>query len=295
MDSLLVEKEDHGRAIGGLVRERLGVSRSLLRRIKREGSIILNGEPVTAVTRVKEGDTITLEMELGRQSDIIPDDGLLDIVYEDSCLMVVNKSAGMLVHPVAGERAGTLANSVLGHWLKKGKANPVFRPVYRIDRDTSGLVLVSGSHLAHLALERQLRAKTMRRVYIAVAGGKIAEERGTIDCPIARKPGSIVEREVSPGGKPAVTHYRVIKRLPAVGATVLEVTLETGRTHQIRVHMSHLGHPLLGDTLYGGDRIHIERHALHSYRLVFTHPASGRLVDLTGALPDDMKKLLDNP
>lgn len=290
---ITVEKSGHGRSIDEILKEKLGLSRALLRKIKREGGVLLNGNPVLLQQRVEKGDTIALEMDFSGQSPIAPELTLLDIVYEDDCILVVNKPAGMLVHPVSGEETGTLANYVMGHWLQQGNRNPVFRPVYRIDRGTSGLVLVSKTHLVHLGLTRQLTAKTMKRVYIALAGGIISTGEGTVSKPIARKPGSIVEREVSPSGSPAVTHYRVLGRLPGICATLLEVTLETGRTHQIRVHLSHIGHPLLGDTLYGGNDGHIGRQALHSYRLLFTHPLTGDSLDLKGRLPGDMKKIIN--
>jgi len=285
-------KDDHNRTIAGVLKERYSMSRSLLRRIKREGSTFLNGDPVFLNERLKEGDTLIVEMDIGRQSQIDPEDITPDIIYEDDSLLVLNKPPGMLVHPVRRERSGTLANAIMGHWQKSGKAHGVFRPVFRIDRDTSGLVVVSGNHLAHLSLARQIQDKTMERIYIAVVGGLVSSQQGIIDLPIARKPGSIVEREVSPLGSQAVTHYRVIKRLPQINASVLEVKLETGRTHQIRVHMSHWGHPLLGDSLYGGRGGSIARQALHSYRAAFSHPLTGARMDLYCPLPQDMKELV---
>lgn len=290
--SLIVDKEDTGRTIAAILKERLFFSRTLLRRIKREGQVSLNGWQALLVDRVKEGDVLLVDTGFSQQSDIDPEEIPLYIVHEDNSLLAVNKPAGMLVHPVRRERHQTLANAVMFHWLKQGKRNAVFRPVYRIDRDTSGLVLVSGSHLAHLALVGQILGKTMKRLYIAMAEGMVQADWGTVDEPIDRKPGSIIERQVSPAGVPAVTHYRVIRRLPEINATVLELSLETGRTHQIRVHMAHLGHPLLGDSLYGGSCRHIKRQALHSYRLVFSHPQTGEKVDLRCSLPGDIKRLI---
>lgn len=294
MDRLqfIAGREDGGRTVAAVLKERFLFSRSLLRRIKKEGEVLLNGRQALLVERVKEGDKLLVSAGTFRQSDIEPGEIQPDIIYEDESILVANKPAGMLVHPVAGERRGTLANLVMGHWLRSGKQNPVFRPVYRIDRDTTGLVLVSGSHVAHLGLIRQLHEKTMKRKYIAVAEGRFSKPQGIIREPIARKPGSIIEREVSPSGAAAVTHYRVIKHLADINATVLEVGLETGRTHQIRVHLSYLGHPLLGDTLYGGACRHIARQALHSYRLALFHPATGAEMEFECLPPEDMQKLI---
>jgi len=285
-------RDDHGRTIAGVLKERYAMSRSLLRRIKREGKTFLNGDPVFLNERLAIGDNLIVEMDIGRESQIDPEDLDLEKIYEDESLLVLNKPPGMLVHPVRGERSGTLANAVIGYWKKSGKPCGVFRPVFRIDRDTSGLVVVSGNHLAHLSLARQIQNKTMERVYIAVAGGLVTSHKGIIDLPIARKSGSIVEREVSSSGSRAVTHYRVIKRLPQIDASVLEVKLETGRTHQIRVHMSYMGHPLLGDSLYQGREGDIARQALHAYRAAFSHPITGVRMDLYCPLPQDMMALV---
>jgi len=289
--SLVVGKDDAGRTVAAVLKERLLFSRSLLRLIKREGKATLNGEPAWLVDRVGEGDVIEAGWGTACRSDIDPEEIPLDIIYEDESLLVVNKPPGMLVHPVRRERRGTLANAVMGHWLKKGKQNPVFRPVYRIDRDTSGMVLVSADPVAHLSLAGQLRDKSLQRIYLALAGGLFRFKEGIISQPIDRKPGSIIEREVSPLGRPALTHYRVIRRLTEINATMLEVSLKTGRTHQIRVHFSHLGHPLLGDSLYGGDAALIGRQALHAYRISFRHPTTGNYIVLKSDLPEDMKKL----
>ncbi|MFZ5646372.1 MAG: RluA family pseudouridine synthase [Bacillota bacterium] len=296
MDSIIyvVGKDDDNRTISGILKERYSLSRSLLRRIKREGETLLNGIPVFMNQRVSEGDMLAIKLDFAGQSRIVPDNDLPDIIYEDENILIVNKPAGKLVHPVGKERLGTLANSVMGHWLKSGKTNPVFRPVFRIDRDTSGLVLVSGSHLAHLNLVRQIREKTMKRTYIAVAEGKVSTPQGVINAPIARRPGSFIEREVSPTGRSAVTRYRVIEYLPGINATVLEVNLETGRTHQIRVHMSHLGYPLLGDSLYGGSCDYIRRQALHSFRLAFFNPLTGAKMEFRCSPPEDMRELVGN-
>lgn len=285
---LVVQKEDCGRTGIAVLKEKMFFSRALLRRIKRQGKAWINGKEAFLTSRVKEGDVLEVDTEIGRQSDIIPQDIPLDILYEDDAILAVNKPAGMLVHPVGKEIYGTLANAVMGHWRKAQKSNCIFRPVFRIDRDTSGLVLISGHHTAHLGLLRQMAVKNLKRQYIAVAGGRIEEKEGIIDQPIARKAGSIIEREISPSGSRAVTNFTVLGYLPNINATVLEVSLETGRTHQIRVHLSGIGHPLLGDSLYGGCLSLIKRQALHSHQITFDHPEKGVRLDLVSPLPADI-------
>ncbi|MFZ5645660.1 MAG: RluA family pseudouridine synthase [Bacillota bacterium] len=288
---LTISENDQGRTIEAVLKERYSMSRSLIRKIKREGQVYLNGNPVFLIERVGKGDILVVVINSEKGSDILPEEIPLKIIYEDEDVIAVDKPPGMIVHPVRGERENTLANAVIGYWLKKGKRNPVYRPVYRIDRDTSGIVLVAGTRMAHLSLDLQLRERIMKRKYIAIAGGLVFNNYGVINEPIGRKKGSIVEREVTGSGSVSVTHYSVIKRLPDIEATVLEVVLETGRTHQIRVHMSHIGHPLLGDTLYGGNRDLIKRQALHSHRAEFNHPKTGERIVLKSDLPEDMKKL----
>lgn len=289
---LKIMPENDGRTVEGILRVEYFMSRSLLRKIKREGSVFLNEKAVFLRDRVKAGDNLAVSMDFDEKSHILPDHTPIEVVYEDNCLLAVNKPAGVIVHPVMCENTNTLANSVMGHWIEKGKTNPVFRPVFRIDRDTSGLVLIAGSRMAHAGLDRQLRNRAMRRTYIAVVHGQVHSDEGVIDMPVARKEGSMVERAVSDDGARAVTHYRVLKRLQKIdNASVLELLLETGRTHQIRVHMSHIGHPLLGDSLYGGSRDIISRQALHSYRIAFTHPETGDEMELKCDLPEDMKEL----
>lgn len=209
---------------------------------------------------------------------------------EDEDLLVVNKPPGMLVHPLTVEAGGTLANAVVHRWSRQG-LTARFRPVYRIDRDTSGLVLVAANPFAYQHLARQLIGKIMRREYLAVPGGHIHPEQGTLCFPIGRADQSIVKREVKEGGKRAVTCYRVLELLP--GGTLVKCSLETGRTHQIRVHLNHLGHPLYGDTLYGGSAQWIGRQALHAASLRFYHPRTGALICLNCDLPLDMMHLIN--
>lgn len=288
---IIVEKIYDNRSVESFLKQHMCYSRGLLRKIKRNGAVIVNGSPVLMAHRLKAGDVITVEIN-EEGSEIQPQFIPLEILFEDKEVMVVNKPPHMLVHPLTGEPRGTLANAVIYHWLNTNSEALVFRPVYRIDRDTSGLVLISKNSLSYNKLLRQLTERTMLRTYIAVAEGYMHTAEGIIKLPLARKPGSIVQREVSEQGKSAVTRYKVVKTLPGIGASLLEVRLETGRTHQIRVHLSHMGHPLLGDTLYGGRIDYINRQALHVQRLKFVHPVTGLTVDLNCPSPADISKLI---
>lgn len=276
--------------ISQVLRQRLSLSRSLVRKLRAGHRVSLNGEKVYWNRPVSKGDELVIDLtEEDMSSSVIPENIPVDVVFEDQDVMVVNKPAGMLVHPSRGENTGTLANAVVYYWQSRGEAAR-FRPVHRLDRDTSGLVVIARNHFTHQYLARILEQKKLYREYTAVVHGNLQPDRGTISEPIARKPGSIVERMVSPEGQEAITHFQVIGRYP--GATLIKVHLDTGRTHQIRVHMSYLGHPLWGDTLYGGSNTLITRQALHSSRLDFPHPRTGERVSYACEMPRDMQELL---
>jgi len=284
----VIEPVMEGWTVERVLRQELGMSRSLLRSAKKLGAIFINGQPVNSNERVKAGEV--LEVCLVKEaSSVIPQQMELAILYEDSDFLAVNKPPGMLVHPLTTEVTGTLANGVLYHWLQQGSADR-FRPVHRLDRDTSGLVLVAKNAYMHHQLARQISAGRLSRRYLAVVEGHLQEEKGTIRAPIGLAEGSIIKRAVRTDGKPAVSHYRVLRQWPA-GSLVM-VELATGRTHQVRVHMAHRGHPLLGDCLYGGDDSIIKRQALHCAYLAFRHPVSGQLLKLACPLPGDMKELI---
>lgn len=263
-----------------------GVSSTLWRKIKYSQSLRINGAPVhPTLASVRAGDAISYE--LASSCAILPQNLPLSIRYEDEYLLVADKPAGQLVHPTGGRHEGTLANAVVFHCLAQGQP-PAFHPVHRLDKDTSGLVLIAKQP----QIQHQLSAAghtALQRVYLALAAGRLQPAHGTIDAPIARRPGSIIERTVAPDGRPAVTHYRTLRA--DARFSLLELTLETGRTHQIRVHLAHIGHPLLGDDLYGGDARLLPRQALHAARLCFLHPATRQMLDLQSPLPPDLQQL----
>jgi 23S rRNA pseudouridine1911/1915/1917 synthase len=230
-------------------------------------------------------------VELNIEPEPIP----LDIVYEDADVIVVNKPRGMVVHPAPGHYTGTLVNALLHHCRDLSGINGVLRPgiVHRIDKDTSGLLMAAKNDKAHLSLAGQLKAHTVTRKYIAVVHGNVAHDRGTIDAPIGRDPSDRQRFTVTgKNGKEAVTHFIVLDRIQDY--SVLELKLETGRTHQIRVHMKYIGHPLVGDPMYGRSKGNpIDGQALHAGVLGFAHPADGRYLEFAAELPEDMKHLLD--
>lgn len=293
---LTVEAPDTGRTVGQLLRGRLGVSHRLLTMLKlREDGILLNGGPVFVTRTVAPGDVITLLLEEGgaRSENVLPKPAANPpaVLYEDDDLLIVDKPAGMPVHPSKGHIDDSLANWAAWYYEQRGQRF-TFRCVNRLDRGTSGVLAVAKNAYAHARLSDALRAGTLRKTYLAVACGAFDENEGAIALPIRRVPGqATIRREVSPLGAPAVTHYRVLRR--AGGFTLLRVTTETGRTHQIRVHLSAVGHPLAGDFLYGTeDPDLIPRAALHASMLVLPHPLTGESLSFRVPLPADMLRLI---
>lgn len=269
------------------LRRHIGFSLTIWRKIKHSGTLLVNAQQVSPSHILNPGDKITINWQ--QECTIIPTDLPLNICYEDEYLLIVNKPAGMLVHPTTSEHFSTLANSVM-YYFKKNQLPYSFHPVHRLDRNTSGLVLIAKlPHIQYLLSRNDI--KNIKRQYLALASGLIIPEEGTIDAPIARHPDSIIERIVDENGQNATTLYKVLKKFNQ--ASLVELTLLTGRTHQIRVHLSYLGHPILGDDLYGGSKECIGRQALHAARLYFTHPVSGEVIDVSSPLPLDMLELMD--
>ena len=288
--SYQITVEDEGNTMKGFLRKKKGLSRKLLVRMKQEKSIFLNGQFTYLDYTLKAGDTITLVMPEEESENIIPQHMIIEIEYEDEDIMVLNKPVGQCVHPTLLHPDGTLANGVVYYWQEQGFKRK-FRAVNRLDRDTSGLLIVAKSQFAHQQLAIVQRKHQIKRTYEAVVHATVEQDQGTISAPIARKSESLVEREVREDGQEAVTHYRVLKRFQDV--SYVQLQLETGRTHQIRVHMSYLGHPLLGDDLYGGSRNLIGRQALHARILAFQHPRTGEMMNFESRLPEDIEQLLE--
>lgn len=272
------------------------ISRSYLQKLIRDGSVLVDGKPAKAGAKLSEGTRIELLLPEPAEPEILPEDLALDILYEDGDVILINKPKGMVVHPSAGHYTGTLVNGLLYHCRGElSGINGVLRPgiVHRIDKDTTGVLIACKNDRAHNALAEQLKEHTITRRYRAIVCGNLKEEEGTVDAPIGRHP---VERKkmavVRSGGKRAVTHYRVLERFGAY--TYIECRLETGRTHQIRVHMASIGHPLLGDEVYGRGKnpFHLEGQTLHAMVLGFVHPSTGEYMEFEAPLPEYFEELL---
>lgn len=262
------------------------------RRIKallKSKSILINGKKAFGDNFVKNGDMLTIDLsETGRDSTI-PEELPIDIIYEDEFFLAVNKPAGMLVHPTQNHPGGTLANGIKHYFISKGFDIPI-RFANRIDMDTSGLVVVAKSGEAHSALARQFELDSCEKYYIAVAEGAVEPSKDTIKKPIGIDPENPIRRAVRADGQSCITEYEVLEQFTS--AALIRLKLITGRTHQIRVHLSSLGNPLLGDKLYGGSTGFIARQALHAYELIFTHPFEQRIIKLQAPMPKDLNDII---
>lgn len=281
-----VKAEEAGRTVREIATGSLGVSGRMIQRLTRSRGISLNRKPAQLARKVNAGDIVAVRVGEDADSSLAPVMMDLDVVHEDDDVVVVNKPPFLLVHPVAPHHTRTLAHGI-AHHLREAGVRAKVRPVHRLDRDTSGLVLFAKSAFAHQHLDRQLRERSMRREYLALVDGNVETDHGVIDAPIARRRDQPALREVRTGGDDARTSYRVVERLD--GATLVALELETGRTHQIRVHMAHLGHALLGDAQYGGRPLPgLVRQALHAWKLGFSQPRTGEMVEVNAELPADL-------
>ena len=302
MCNLLVTSEYEGERVDKVIAAKADtLSRSFVQKIIKDGEVTVNGKVVKAGYKLSEGEEICFSVPESIEPEIPAQDIALDILYEDEDVLIVNKPKGMVVHPAAGHYTDTLVNAVLYHC--KGNLsgiNGILRPgiVHRIDMDTTGALIVCKNDMAHQSISMQLKEHTIKRRYRAIVHGEIKEPEGTIDAPIGRDPNHRKKMCVNmQSGKPAVTHYKVLKRMR--GYTYVECRLETGRTHQIRVHMASFGHPLLGDEVYGNrtNKFHLQGQTLHAMILGFVHPGTGEYMEFEAPLPDyfqHLLKILDN-
>lgn len=298
MEEFLVPDGDEGERIDRYLSAACGdVSRSYLQRLLKEGRVLANHKPVKASYRVQEGDLIQLEIPQAVEPEILAEPMDLDILYEDSDIILINKPKGMVVHPAAGHYTQTLVNGLMYHC--KGQLsgiNGVLRPgiVHRIDMDTTGVIIACKNDAAHNSIAAQLKEHSITRRYEAIVHGVIKEEEGTVDAPIGRHPTDRKRMSINDkNGKAAVTHYRVKERFRQF--TYIECSLETGRTHQIRVHMASLHHPLLGDAVYGPSRCPVpglRGQTLHAGILGIRHPRTGEYMEFCAPLPEYFKNLL---
>lgn len=278
-----------------LAGEAEGYTRSHIQRLVGEGRATVNGVIVRASYKVKQGDLVRLEIPepegMETKAEKIP----LDIYYEDNDVIVLNKPRGMVVHPAAGNNSGTVVNALLYHCRDLSGINGVLRPgiVHRLDKDTSGLIMVAKNDAAHVSLAQQLKDRRITRIYLALVHGKVKDASGVIDAPIGRDPKNRQKMAVvHKNSKHAVTNYRVLSRY--AGYTYLRLKLETGRTHQIRVHLSYIGHPVVGDLKYGPSRPHfnLAGQFLHAAVIGFIHPRTGAYLEFEAPLPDEMEAIL---
>ena len=292
---LEITENQAGERIDRFLADSQDLTRSFLQKILKEGAVIVNGKSVKANYKLRKGDRIEFEIPEAVEPDIVAEDIPLSILYEDADVLVVDKPKGMVVHPAAGHYSRTLVNAVMYHC--KGELSGIngdLRPgiVHRIDRDTTGSIIICKNDMAHNEIARQLKEHSINRRYRAIVTGVLKDEEGTIEGAIGRDKKDRKKMAITADGKPAVTHYRVLQRFKHY--TYVECVLETGRTHQIRVHMASIGHPLLGDEVYGrrSDKYKCEGQCLHAMTLGFHHPRTGEYIEVNAPLPPYFEHLL---
>ncbi len=296
-ETLIVTEELVGVRLDKVLNESLeDYSRSYLQQLIKDGNVLINGSIGKANYKCRLNDGIEVTIPEPEALDVIPEEMDLDIVFEDDYVIVVNKPENMVVHPAPGSMSGTLVNGLMAQVKDLSGINGVLRPgiVHRIDKDTSGLLMVAKNDLAHESLVNQLVEKTVTRRYIALVHGEIPHDHGTIDAPIGRDPKDRKKMTVIEGGKHAVTHFKVLKRF--ANFTLIECRLETGRTHQIRVHMRYIGYPLAGDPQYGPRKTIGSEHGqfLHAQVLGFNHPKTGEYMEFFAPLPEYFEEVLNS-
>ncbi len=293
--TLTFRVDDGGERLDSFLAQRCpDLSRSRIQALTIEGCVTVDGGPAKPATRLREGQTISLVVPPPTPSKLTPQAIDLHVVYEDADLLVVDKPAGLVTHPAPGHPDHTLANAVLAHCPDLEGVGGEVRPglVHRLDRDTSGLIVVAKNDAAQAGLSGQFKDRTVSKAYLAVVTGYPEPARAIIDAPIGRHPRSRTRMAVVSTGRDAVTEYEVLERLR--GYSLVEVRPRTGRTHQIRVHMASIGHPVAGDAVYGRPAPGLERHFLHAHRLAFDHPRTGRRLELVSELPNDLRAFLDS-
>lgn len=297
MDIQNIEADESGVRIDLYISKKIeNLSRSYVQKLIDESNISVNGKQIKSNYKVKKGDSISVCIPDPVKLDVAAEDIDLDILYEDDDIIVVNKPQGMVVHPAAGNFSGTMVNALLNHCKNLSGINGVMRPgiVHRIDKDTSGVIIAAKNDISHKNLAKQIKDHTVNRRYIALVEGVVKPDSGTIDGPIGRHPVDRKRMDVVLNGRPAVTHFKVIERFR--NYTLIEARLETGRTHQIRVHMAHIGHPVVGDPVYGlkKQRFKLKGQALHAAVLGFVHPRTGEYMEFKAPLPSYFQELIED-
>ena len=287
----IVTEEDRGISYKELVRSNFTFSSRLMTKLKQNNLVFINGESIKMYLPATPGDIITIELP-EETSNFIPEPIDIHPVFEDSDLLIINKQPGYVVHPTKGHPLHTMANGIMKYMIDTNQSFKI-RFINRLDMNTSGLLAVAKNSHSQDEFTKQMKENKVAKRYAAIVKGIIKEDSGTVNAPLGRPDPERVERGVMENGAPSVTHYKVLKRYET-GYTLVELLLETGRTHQIRVHMSHIGFPILGDHLYGGENPWlIERQALHARYLSFYHPVSGKWMEVEAPLPDDMLETIE--
>lgn len=290
--SYQIDKDEHYDNVLHVLKEQFLLSDRLITKLKKANKIYLNSLPTYTKKSVTVGDTVSVLIDFEEDnSNIVASNIPLNIIYEDDYLLVLNKPANIAIHPSILHFDNSLSNGVKFYFDKLGLKKKI-RIVNRLDRNTSGIVILAKNEYIQECLIKQMKTNEFKKEYLAIAKGILESKSGTLNFPIARKEGSIIERTVTSDGDSAITHYDVVKEFNNL--SLVHIVLETGRTHQIRVHFSHIGHPILGDTLYGSPSKLINRQALHSYKLTFIHPVTKKVVSLEAPLPNDIKNIINN-
>lgn len=290
--SYQIDKDEHYDNVLHVLKEQFLLSDRLITKLKKANKIYLNSLPTYTKKSVTVGDTVSVLIDFEEDnSNIVASNIPLNIIYEDDYLLVLNKPANIAIHPSILHFDNSLSNGVKFYFDKLGLKKKI-RIVNRLDRNTSGIVILAKNEYIQECLIKQMKTNEFKKEYLAIAKGILESKSGTLNFPIARKEGSIIERTVSSDGDSAITHYDVVKEFNNL--SLVHIVLETGRTHQIRVHFSHIGHPILGDTLYGSPSELINRQALYSYKLTFIHPVTKKELILESSLPNDIKNIINN-
>lgn len=295
MEEFVVKKEESNKRIDAYLAANTNSSRVTIQRLIEEGKITVNNKNIKASYKVQEGDKIIKEDEEIKEISLKAQEIPLEILYEDNDIIVVNKPKGLVVHPANGNPDGTLVNAIMA--ICKGSLSGIggeIRPgiVHRLDKDTSGLIIVAKNDKAHINMSEQIKERNVKKTYIALVRGNVPEEEATINMPIGRSTKDRKKMAVTKNGKQAITHFKVLKRYSKY--TLLEIKIETGRTHQIRVHMAEIGYPVVGDAVYsnGKNEFGIEGQMLHAYKLEFMHPITNKHMELTAPLPQYFEEVL---
>lgn len=290
--SYQIDKDEHYDNVLHVLKEQFLLSDRLITKLKKANKIYLNSLPTYTKKSVTVGDTVSVLIDFEEDnSNIVASNIPLNIIYEDDYLLVLNKPANIAIHPSILHFDNSLSNGVKFYFDKLGLKKKI-RIVNRLDRNTSGIVILAKNEYIQECLIKQMKTNEFKKEYLAIAKGILESKSGTLNFPIARKEGSIIERTISSDGDSAITHYDVVKEFNNL--SLVHIVLETGRTHQIRVHFSHIGHPILGDTLYGSPSELINRQALHSYKLTFIHPVTKKVLSLEAPLPNDIENIINN-